>query len=74
MRFKHCQPNEFDERIIRKFLWLPLTLGDETRFFERAYIVQVYIKYKDPFAPPAMWQHLRWATEADIEEYKAEKE
>lgn len=34
MRIKHTKPTVGDTRTISKFLWFPLTIGNETRWFE----------------------------------------
>ena len=37
-------PVHGDTRMFRKFLWLPLTINDETRWLESVWIVQKYVK------------------------------
>ena len=43
MRFKHESIPQFGtHRITRKFLWSPLTIGDETRWLERVTYIERY--------------------------------
>lgn len=41
MRWK--QPHDEDTRTIHRFLWLPRTISDETRWLEWATIKQMYV-------------------------------
>jgi hypothetical protein len=45
MRWQNPKPGE--TRVIKKFLWLPVTLDDETRWLETAEIKQVYVAFYD---------------------------
>ena len=39
---RNLNPQKGDQRLRKKFLWLPLTLGNETRWFETAHVIQEY--------------------------------
>lgn len=40
--YKKIEPETGDTRVISKFLWFPVTIGEETRKWERATILQEY--------------------------------
>jgi hypothetical protein len=42
MKISHRRRQPGEQRLNRRFLWLPLTLGDETRWLEKACICQEY--------------------------------
>ena len=42
--YKKIEPKHGDTRIVSKFLWFPVTIGDETRKWERTMILQTYIR------------------------------
>ncbi len=45
MRFKRKpMPQHLEERIKRKFLWLPLEIDNEVRWLEYANVKQIYIR------------------------------
>ena len=54
-------PNDGDERIIRRFAMLPVTIGKEIRWFEFVYIKQHYSDFygkwiSDRFADKDQWK------------------
>jgi hypothetical protein len=49
MRWKNKKHNIGDVKTVRKFLWLPLTIKNETRWFEFAYVTYVYTVYLNPY-------------------------
>lgn len=59
------KPKLGDTKVVRKFLWLPLRIGDEERWLEYAHIVYVY---KEVFKPlkifvtikEQVWSPLAW--------------
>jgi len=59
---KLSNPNPGDTREIRRFLWLPLNLEDETRWLEYAVIVQKYGTYYGPISgvPMGYWKDTWW--------------
>jgi|GEM_PF-3940741 len=44
MRISHRKYKPGDQVVRKRFLWLPLRLGEETRWLERARIVQEYVE------------------------------
>lgn len=55
MRWKHQGPSWGEHRVIKKFLWFPLRISDETRWLERAYILQEFSLF-------GKWINSRWDT------------
>ena len=54
MRFTHkpkTSPQEGDKKTVTRFLWLPLRIGDETRWLEPAEIEYTLIPTRDPGIP-----------------------
>jgi hypothetical protein len=41
---RNPNPKTGDQRLRKKFLWLPLTLENETRWLEKARVVQTYVE------------------------------
>ncbi len=65
MRISHRIPKANDERIVRRFLWLPLRIGTETRWLETARIHQKFVvdQAVDLAGTPeqqAYWQNVGW--------------
>ena len=58
IEFEHLEHRVGDIRILRRFLFLPLRIGDETRWLEIADIVQELVTAGNPLDPP----HYRWKT------------
>lgn len=53
-----------DTRVISRFLWLPLSLGGETRWLERAAIHQQYAEILvGPWEMAECWTNKAWAKE-----------
>ncbi len=44
MRISHKSYKAGAQRLKKRFLWLPLTLGDETRWLEKAMVLQEYVE------------------------------
>jgi len=57
-------PSENDSRIIKRFLFFPKTLNDETRWLEWAAISQTY--YVDWYETPPFWDSKCWVDSVDI--------
>lgn len=68
MRWLHKRPEIGDRRVVRKFLWLPLKLADESRWLESAYIHQVYTGgYGGPDGCTSpFWRSFAWAEPSDL--------
>lgn len=47
MRITFDSPNNGDIKIVTKFLWLPVIIGNEFRWMEKATIKYEYIGYFD---------------------------
>lgn len=61
MRWKQKpKPKEGDIRIIKKFLFFPKKIEDETRWLESAYIVQEYIRYQVEWSINYTWKDISW--------------
>ncbi len=67
MKFIHedKNPKNGDSRVITKFLFFPMRLGDTTIWLESAKIYQVYVKDKNilPFLPIQLklgWNNIRF--------------
>jgi hypothetical protein len=43
MKISHRKYQSGDQRLVKRFLLFPLTLGDETRWLESARIVQTFV-------------------------------
>jgi hypothetical protein len=43
MKILHRKYQNGDQRLVKRFLLFPLTLGDETRWLESARIVQTFV-------------------------------
>lgn len=67
-------PSKGDTRVVKKFLFFPLTLGGllagsvaETRWLEVAYVEQYYNVSGDSFLTYEVgWRNLRWAKESEM--------
>ena len=46
MRFNKDNPKDKEKKWVRKFLWLPLTIGLETRWLEYATIERTFYSYQ----------------------------
>lgn len=44
MKWKNNSPKVFQERVIRYFAWLPVTINNETRWFETVRVHQVFLR------------------------------
>jgi hypothetical protein len=65
MRWKHGSPKfPGDERTISKFLFFPMTLNDETRWLERAWIVQAGSTFWHMGASYIGWENDRFIDES----------
>lgn len=51
-------PRFNDKRIIKRFLWCPLRLEDETRWLEFASIHQEYLA---SWGGSSRWENMKWA-------------
>lgn len=60
-----------ETRIITRFLWLPVAIGNDWRWLEKASYVEEYWKSKDSLA--GFWQKIRWCeAHINIEDIKPE--
>jgi hypothetical protein len=57
MRFHHEARKEGDKRIVRRFLLIPITIGDETRWLESASFVE---EWQKPEFYDGMWVPVEW--------------
>lgn len=49
------------QRVIQKFLWLPLTIDNQTRWFETARIKQTYTNAKEEYSETGyIWKDTAW--------------
>ena len=56
------RPKAGDTRIVKRFLFFPCTLKNETRWLEFANILQIYfIHFKFPDSTNEGWRNLKWA-------------
>lgn len=60
--------NEGDKRIVNRFLWLPKTIGSQTRWLEHVPILQVYRESVETYTgydcgSPAGWCDVDWDDE-----------
>lgn len=65
MRFKHkptYYPYPDEKRIVFKFLWFPRRIGNETRWLEKARIIQIFKDYRDPLLGHG-WKDLEFTEE-----------
>lgn len=53
MKFHHPNPQEGERRVRRAFLWWPRTIGNETRWLERAAWVEEWDREDG-------WEAIRW--------------
>jgi len=65
MRWKRSPKVDGQKRIISKFLFLPLTIDDETRWLERATIYQEYEECRiiSAYLVPSKWENVRWVND-----------
>lgn len=66
MIFYKKKPQLGDKRTVVRFLWLPITLGNETHWLEFARVKQTYMKYSLPMpdrGPISVvgWKTVGWA-------------
>lgn len=60
MRWRHKIYQEGDQRLVKRFLWLPLTLKDETRWLEKARIAQVLVHKCDGVNHFLAWENTQF--------------
>ena len=67
MRWKRKYPKPGEERIVKRFLVLPLCLHGEYRWLEMAYMVQTFSCSKEGATgmPVTYWAYTRWTTEKE---------
>jgi hypothetical protein len=68
MKFKH--PSVGDIRIIETFLWLPLRIGNETRWLETAYIKQIYTEITTPKYHRRLWLETEFVNIKTTKQYE----
>lgn len=61
MKWQH--PRVGDRRVVSKFLWLPTTIDNETRWLEYATIVEVYEPWYDGITGGWRWIPEKWGDE-----------
>lgn len=67
MRFYHKNNDkEGDTRVVRKFLWLPLRIGDETRWLECCHLVQTLEQEFDTTSGYSgfVWKTIGWVNDS----------
>jgi len=65
MRFKHTRPENSSQRIVTKFLWLPRTINDETRWLETTSWLETCTHYTDHNNQDAGWEWIaeKWMSD-----------
>lgn len=68
MKWKHIYPDTKHgaHRVVDRFLWRPLRLGDETRWLERAAVIQLFRRTESYWNRGGHWVDWKWA-EAPVE-------
>jgi hypothetical protein len=69
MRWQIKKPKEPEwgkTRIVQRFLFLPTTIEDETRWLEFSYITQELTLYADDWNHRYVWKNIRWGEVEDI--------
>jgi len=71
MRWKRSKPpTHGQERVIKKFLLIPSSLGSsQYRWCEFAYILQVWMP--EYWEGTGSWDSIRWATKEEYDKYQA---
>ena len=57
MRFSHAKPFRGERRFVRRFLWFPKRIGNETRWLESAAWNEEYIELN---SGEKYWRAINW--------------
>lgn len=60
IEFERLEHRVGDIRVLRRFLFLPLRIGNEARWLEIADIVQELMYVYDTYGPPLKWKTREW--------------
>jgi|SaaInlV_165m_DNA_1040744.scaffolds.fasta_scaffold27038_5 hypothetical protein len=57
---KFVNPNEGDQRVIKKFLFFPKNIDGQTRWLEWARILQRYCHFESSGRESRYWVSIKW--------------